>query len=144
MADIKDSIVKIDASDIYYRELNARLREIASNSVRKIELHNVYGQRYVGTDLDEPVELEIFGTPGNDLGAFMNGQKIIVHGNVQDGCGMRSHPRCLRRTPFRTVTHGRRNSYPGPGSRAGLNPWWHQACGILDRARRRQRPLGAH
>jgi len=33
------------------------------------------------------VELEIFGTPGNDLGAFMNGPRIIVHGNAQDGCG---------------------------------------------------------
>ncbi|MDH5696497.1 MAG: hypothetical protein OEZ00_07885, partial [Dehalococcoidia bacterium] len=49
--------------------------------------YNVHGQRYIGTDLDKPVELEIFGTPGNDLGAFMNGPRIIVHGNAQDGCG---------------------------------------------------------
>jgi glutamate synthase domain-containing protein 3 len=33
------------------------------------------------------VDIEIFGTPGNDLGAFMNGPRIIVHGNAQDGCG---------------------------------------------------------
>jgi glutamate synthase domain-containing protein 3 len=33
------------------------------------------------------VEIEIFGTPGNDLGAFMDGPRIIVHGNAQDGCG---------------------------------------------------------
>jgi glutamate synthase domain-containing protein 3 len=33
------------------------------------------------------VEIEIFGTPGNDLGAFMNGPRIIVRGNAQDGCG---------------------------------------------------------
>jgi glutamate synthase domain-containing protein 3 len=33
------------------------------------------------------VEVEIFGTPGNDLGAFMDGPRITVHGNVQDGCG---------------------------------------------------------
>jgi glutamate synthase domain-containing protein 3 len=33
------------------------------------------------------VEIEIFGTPGNDLGAFMDGARIIVHGNAQDGCG---------------------------------------------------------
>ncbi|MEM4246590.1 MAG: hypothetical protein QW390_04775, partial [Candidatus Bathyarchaeia archaeon] len=25
--------------------------------------------------------------PGNDLGCFMNGPKITVHGSVQDGCG---------------------------------------------------------
>ena len=80
-------VVKIDASGVFYRELNARLREAVSNGTQKIELHNVYGQRYIGTDLDKPVEIEIFGTPGNDLGAFMNGPKITVHGNAQDGCG---------------------------------------------------------
>jgi glutamate synthase domain-containing protein 3 len=80
-------IVKIDASGVFYRELNTKLREAVLNGTRKIELHNVYGQRYIGTDLDKPVDIEIFGTPGNDLGAFMDGPKIIVHGNAQDGCG---------------------------------------------------------
>jgi len=87
MSEKKDSTVKIDASGVYYRELNARLREAALNGAHRIELRNVYGQRYIGTDLDRPVEIEIFGTPGNDLGAFMNGPRIIVHGNAQDGCG---------------------------------------------------------
>ena len=82
-----NQVVKIDASGLHYRELNARLREVISNGSRKVELRNVYGQRYIGTDLDKPVEIEIFGTPGNDLGAFMDGPKIIVHGNAQDGCG---------------------------------------------------------
>jgi glutamate synthase domain-containing protein 3 len=87
MTDIKDSLMRIDASGVYYRELNARLREAASNGTRRIELRNVHGQRYIGTDLDGPIEIEIFGTPGNDLGAFMNGPRITVHGNAQDGCG---------------------------------------------------------
>lgn len=87
MTNIKDSVVKIDASGIYYRELNARLRNEVANGARKIELYNVHGQRYIGTNLDTPVELEISGTPGNDLGAFMNGPRITVHGNAQDGCG---------------------------------------------------------
>jgi glutamate synthase domain-containing protein 3 len=82
-----NSVVKIDAQGILTRELNIRLREIVANGTRKIELRNVYGQRYIGTDLDKPVEIEIFGTPGNDLGAFMDGPRIIVHGNAQDGCG---------------------------------------------------------
>jgi glutamate synthase domain-containing protein 3 len=77
----------IDASGVYYRELNARLRELVSNGTDRIELQNVYGQRYIGTDLKKPVEIEIFGTPGNDLGAFMDGPRIIVRGNAQDGCG---------------------------------------------------------
>ena len=87
MAERKNSTIKIDAGGVCYRELNAGLREATSNGVRKVELYNVHGQRYIGTDLDKPVKLEIFGTPGNDLGAFMNGPKIIVHGNAQDGCG---------------------------------------------------------
>ncbi len=87
MASKEDTVINIDASGVYYRDLNATLREAVSDSARKIELRNVHGQRYIGTDLDKPVELEIFGTPGNDLGAFMNGPRIIVHGNAQDGCG---------------------------------------------------------
>jgi glutamate synthase domain-containing protein 3 len=87
MINRENTVINIDASGVYYRDLNATLREAASDSVGRIELYNVHGQRYIGTDLDKPVELEIFGTPGNDLGAFMNGPRIMVHGNAQDGCG---------------------------------------------------------
>ncbi len=80
-------VMKIDASGVSYRELNARLRDMTSNGTSKIELRNVYGQRYIGTDLGKPVNIEVFGTPGNDLGAFMDGPRITVHGNAQDGCG---------------------------------------------------------
>lgn len=77
----------VDATDLTHRQLNARLRELVRNGTQRIVLRNVYGQRYIGTDLDRPVRVEIFGTPGNDLGAFMDGPQIVVHGNVQDGCG---------------------------------------------------------
>ena len=87
MAGKEDSLVKIDASGVYYRDLNDVLREAINNGTRCVELRNVYGQRYIGTDLNVPVEIEILGTPGNDLGAFMNGPRIIVRGNAQDGCG---------------------------------------------------------
>ena len=83
----ENNLLKIDASGVFYKELNAKLREVVSNGTQKIELCNVYGQRYIGTDLGKPVEIEIFGTPGNDLGAFMDGPRITVHGNAQDGCG---------------------------------------------------------
>ena len=82
-----NSAVKIDADGIFYRELNARLRDAVSKGAHRIELRNVCGQRYIGTGLGKPVEIEIFGTPGNDLGAFMDGPRIIVRGNAQDGCG---------------------------------------------------------
>ena len=79
--------VIINACGLHYRELNTNLREVTSNGTGKIELRNICGQRYIGTDLNKPVEIEIFGTPGNDLGAFMDGPRITVHGNAQDGCG---------------------------------------------------------
>ncbi len=82
-----NQVVTINASGLHYRELNANLREVTSNGTQKVKLQNIYGQRYIGTDLGRPIEIEIFGTPGNDLGAFMDGPRIRVHGNAQDGCG---------------------------------------------------------
>ena len=82
-----NNVVKIDAGGVYYRDLNQQLRQLTTDGSRRIELHNVCGQRYICTDLEGAVEIEIFGTPGNDLGAFMNGPRITVHGNAQDGCG---------------------------------------------------------
>lgn len=78
-------LVKIDALGLHYRELNALLREAVAGGAESIELTNVYGQRYIGTDLMKPVRIDIHGTPGNDLGAFMEGPRITVHGNGQDG-----------------------------------------------------------
>lgn len=79
--------VKIDASGIDYRELNKKLRELALDGAQNIELTNVCGQRYIGTNLNRQVNIMIHGTPGNDMGAFMNGPGITVYGNAQDGCG---------------------------------------------------------
>lgn len=80
-------VVKIDATGVYYRDLNARLREHVQDSASHIEIRNVCGQRYIGTDLDKPIKIDIYGVPGNDLGAFMDGPQIVVHGNAQDGLG---------------------------------------------------------
>jgi glutamate synthase domain-containing protein 3 len=77
----------IDARGIYYRELNARLREAVSNGAGRVEIRNVTGQRYIGTGLGCPVEIDIYGTPGNGLGSFLDGPRIRVFGQAQDGCG---------------------------------------------------------
>ncbi len=83
--------VEIDATDLATKELNGRLRDLMLAGTEKIVLRNVCGQRYIGTRLYSPehrkTEIEIFGTPGNDLGAFLFGHKIVVHGNAQDGVG---------------------------------------------------------
>jgi len=80
--------VRIDADGLFYKDLNKLLRDVMLNyQPEKITLYNVYGQRYIGTNLRQATKLEIFGTPGNDLGAFMDGPTIHVFGNAQDGCG---------------------------------------------------------
>jgi glutamate synthase domain-containing protein 3 len=83
--------VEIDATGIPTRELNDRLRDLMRAGAKKVVLKNVCGQRYIGTRLYSPerlrMDIEIFGTPGNDLGAFLYGHQIRVHGNAQDGVG---------------------------------------------------------
>jgi glutamate synthase domain-containing protein 3 len=106
------TIIKIDASGVYYRDLNARLREIMQDSTQKIELTNVCGQRYIGTDLNKAVDIDIHGTPGNDLGAFMNGPKIVVYGNAQDGCGNTMNEGEI-------VVHGHAGDITGLSARGG-------------------------
>jgi glutamate synthase domain-containing protein 3 len=80
-------ILEIDAGNVQYRELNTRLRNAVVSGTQKIVIRNVHGQMYIGSNLGKPVEVEIYGSPGNDLGAFMDGPRILVHGDVQDGCG---------------------------------------------------------
>jgi glutamate synthase domain-containing protein 3 len=84
---IEGDVYKVYAEGLYYKDLNCLLRELCRNGAKKVEIHNVCGQRYIGTDLDSDMQIDIYGTPGNDLGAFMNGPKITVHGNAQDACG---------------------------------------------------------
>ncbi|HOK56785.1 MAG TPA: hypothetical protein PKV21_09380 [bacterium] len=80
--------IKIDANGLHYKILNEKIRELISKGYKKIYIGNVFGQRYIGAGLREKdVEIYINGTPGNDLGCFMDGPKIFVNGNAQDGTG---------------------------------------------------------
>lgn len=82
-----ERLVEVDAEGLSYRELNRLLRSLDRKRVEKVRLINVQGQRYIGAGLLHIREIELHGTPGNDLGCFMNGPAITVYGNVQDGCG---------------------------------------------------------
>ncbi|MCX7681385.1 MAG: hypothetical protein N2508_05380 [Anaerolineae bacterium] len=97
---------------MHYRELNARLRQMVQNGVQCIELYNVCGQRYIASNLGKPVEIHLYGTPGNDLAAFMDGPRIIVHGNAQDGCGNTMNS-------GEVVVHGRAGDVTGYAMRGG-------------------------
>lgn len=82
---------EIDATGLKTKELNDELWDLMHSGVKKVDIRNVCGQRYIGTRLYTPehlkMEIEIFGIPGNDLAAFLYGHKITVHGNAQDGVG---------------------------------------------------------
>lgn len=90
-AKINNEVAEIDSRTLKHKELNDLMRECVLRGVKKFVLRNVTGHRYIGTRLNisnpEKVEIEIYGTAGNDLGAFLNGHRIIVHGNAQDGVG---------------------------------------------------------
>ncbi len=112
MVDRTNQVTKVDAAGLTYRQLNARLWELVANGTSKIELYNVFGQRYIGTDLDRPVEISISGTPGNDLGAFMDGPRITVYGNAQDGCGNTMNE-------GKIIVHGHAGDIVGLSARGG-------------------------
>jgi len=85
----------IDAKKLEYRELNLKVRKFLNNNHnnssrdnnKKVIIKNVLGQRYIGDGLKGSSLINIYGTPGNDLGAFMDGPAIKVFGNGQDGIG---------------------------------------------------------
>jgi len=79
--------MEIDAKGIYYRDLNKMIRSAVANGERRFILRNVNGQRYIGDGIEGKIKMEVYGTPGQDMAAFMKGPEIVVHGNAQDGVG---------------------------------------------------------
>ena len=110
-------VVEIDVAGQYYKDLNSLLRKLVDGpegeGLEKVVLRNVCGQRYIATDLDRPVEIEIHGTPGNDLAAFMNGQRVVVYGNAQDGLGNTMNA-------GEVVVHGHAGDILGMSMRGGI------------------------
>jgi len=89
---IDGSCATINSLGLKHKELNDLIRETVQQGSTELVINNVFGQRYIGTRLFLPAQannlhIEINKFPGNDLGAFLNGQRIIVHGNAQDGVG---------------------------------------------------------
>ncbi len=66
-----------------FKTLNKNIRDSKDNS---ITINGCMGQRYIGTGISDK-EIVVNGTPGNALGAYLNGGKITVNGNAQDATG---------------------------------------------------------
>jgi len=79
--------VTLDASGIYYRQLNEQVREAVAAGATHIVLKNVNGQRYIAGALEGNLTFDIEGVPGQDMCSFMRGPKVRVKANAQDGVG---------------------------------------------------------
>ncbi len=107
-----DGKVRINARQLHYRELNNMVKGAASEGAEEIVLENVYGQRYIGSGIRRPVRIIVHGIPGNDLGAFMDGPRITVDRNAQDGVGNTMNNGVI-------VVHGRAGDIVAMGMRGG-------------------------
>lgn len=72
----------IHAMHLNYKELNNIIRRADEDCC----IQECLGQRFIGTGMDH-IAITVNGTPGNALGAYLNGAKIIVNGNAQDAVG---------------------------------------------------------
>ena len=75
-------MTRLNVKVLDHKSLN---RQIRSND-DDMCLENVLGQRFIAAGLGMKT-LDIYGTPGNALGAYLNGAVINVHGNAQDAVG---------------------------------------------------------
>ncbi len=71
----------IDAKNLEFSELNAIIRDTGD-----CEIRGCLGQRFIAAGMGHR-EIKIYGTPGNALGAYLNGGGIEVFGNTQDAVG---------------------------------------------------------
>jgi glutamate synthase domain-containing protein 3 len=74
--------MKLSAVEIGFQKLNEIIRETDED----IQIENCYGERYIGAGSSKKT-ITINGTPGNALGAYLDGSTIIVNGNAQDATG---------------------------------------------------------
>jgi glutamate synthase domain-containing protein 3 len=102
----------IDATELHYKDLNEQVCRLAGDGEKHIELRNVCGQKFIGGGLKGDVKIDVYGVPGNDLAAFMDGPEIEVHGNGQDGIGNTMNA-------GRIVIHGHAGDVIGYAMRGG-------------------------
>ena len=75
-------MLKINAENVNFKDLNDKVRTAGED----VEITGALGERFIGAGLSDK-NLVIKGTPGNALGAYLNGSVIEVFGNAQDAVG---------------------------------------------------------
>jgi glutamate synthase domain-containing protein 3 len=106
-------VAVIDATGVYYQQLNDAVREAVASGVKTIRITGMNGQRYLGAGLRATgVKIEAHGCAGNDCAMFMDGPDVEVFGNAQDGVGNTM-------SSGRVVVHGDAGDVLGYGMRGG-------------------------
>ena len=72
----------ISAGNMHFQELNQKVKSASED----VAIHDCYGQRFIASGASGKT-ITINGTPGNALGAYLDGAFIQVNGNVQDAVG---------------------------------------------------------
>ncbi len=70
------------ACELGYQALNEKIR----NTDEDVVIYDCYGERFIGSGASNKT-ITINGTPGNALGAYLDGATIVVNGNAQDATG---------------------------------------------------------
>lgn len=76
------NIMKIQADELDYRSLNDKIRDTDG----KCTVEGCCGQRFIGAGMTDK-DIDIYGIPGNALGAYLNGGTVTVMSNAQDAVG---------------------------------------------------------
>lgn len=96
-----------------YQVLNHMIREDIASGKKLIRIEGVLGQRYIGaTASRDDLRIEVYGTPGNNLGALLDGTTIEVFGNGQDLTGNTMNS-------GRIIIHGSVSDVTGLAARGG-------------------------
>ena len=105
--------VELSAEGLPYRAFNELIERAVQDGAIELVLTDVIGHRYIGTGLDAAgVAIHIHGVPGEDLAAFADGPRIVVHNNAQDGVGNTMNE-------GRIEIHGSAGDVVGYGMRGG-------------------------
>ena len=83
--------MKINAQGLHFKQLNQMIRSAPDSS---IVIDGCCGQRYIASGLSGK-QIEIFGTPGNALGSYLDGCELFVHGDAQDAAGDTMNSGCI-------------------------------------------------
>ena len=75
--------MRINAQDMHFKTLNEQVRACEG---KEIIIDHCMGQRYIGSGLTDK-HITVYGTPGNALGAYLDGADIKVMGNTQEATG---------------------------------------------------------